>query len=127
MRDQLIIRPWFTLSQRLRLATFRNILPPRGSPYLASPTMTNIRPLVLGYIRADALTTDQEVAQCTAALAGFADREGYALSTVFVERTDKVPAAFEALMTEAARVGARAVVMPGEMPTLVPCAWTKQP
>lgn len=89
--------------------------------------MTNIRPLVLGYIRADALTTDQEVAQCTAALAGFADREGYVLSTVFVERTDKVPAAFEALMTEAARVGAQAVVMPGEMPTLVPCAWTKQP
>jgi len=89
--------------------------------------MTNTRPLVLGYIRADALTTDHEVAQCTADLAGFADREGYALSTVYVERTEKVPAAFEALMTEAARVDARAIVMPGEQPILVPCAWTKQP
>lgn len=89
--------------------------------------MTDSRPTLLGYIRADALTTDREVAQATSQLAAFADRVGYALATVFVERTDRVPAAFEALMTEAARLRASAVVMPGCEPTLVPLAWARQP
>lgn len=85
------------------------------------------RPLVLGYIRADALTTDRELARSTADLAAFAYREGYTLGTVFVERTAKVPAAFEALIAEAERTGADAVVMPGPQPTIVPCAWARQP
>ncbi len=89
--------------------------------------MSQIRPLVLGYLRADALATDRELALSTADLAGFAERQGYTLGTVFIERTDRVPAAFEALMTEAARTGASAVVMPGPEPQLMPCAWTRQP
>lgn len=89
--------------------------------------MTDSRPTLLGYIRADALTTDHEVRQATSQLAVFANQVGYALATVFVERTDRVLAAFKALMTEAARVKASAVVMPGGEPTVVPLAWARQP
>lgn len=85
------------------------------------------RPLLLGYIRADALTTDREIGLAASDLAVYAAREGYALGRVFVERTDRVPAAFEALMVEAERIGAGAVLMPGPHPRLVPCAWTRQP
>lgn len=85
------------------------------------------RPLLLGYIRADALTTDREIRLATSDLAGYAAREGYSLGRVFVERTEQVPAAFEALMAEAERTGAGAVLMPGPQPRLLPCAWTRQP
>lgn len=87
--------------------------------------MTNLRPLLLGYIRGDALTTDREVAQSTSALAAFADREGYALGAVFVERTERVPLAFEAMLAEAARTGAKAVVVPG--PVLIACTSVRIP
>lgn len=89
--------------------------------------MTNLRPTLLGYIRADALTTDRELAVATSHLADFAEQAGYELGTVYVERTDRVPPTFEALMAEAARVGASAVVMPGREPALVPLAWARQP
>lgn len=85
----------------------------------------SIRPLILGYIRADPLTTDRELAIGTAELASFAEREGYALGTVFIERMGPVPVAFEAMLTEAARAGVRAVVMPG--PVLLACAPHRQP
>lgn len=85
------------------------------------------RPLVLGYLRADALTTDRELARGTADLAAFAYREGYTLGTVFIERTEKVPSAFQALLAEAERTGADAVMMPGPQLTIMPCAWTRQP
>jgi hypothetical protein len=87
--------------------------------------MTDIRPLLLGYIRADALTTDREVARGTSELTAFADSEGYALATVFVERTDRAPAVFEALLAEVVRTGARAIVMPG--PVLLACAQARLP
>ncbi|WP_109506696.1 hypothetical protein [Nocardioides speluncae] len=74
------------------------------------------RPLLLGYIRADALTTEREIGLATADLAGYAAQAGYALGRVFVERTERVPAAFEALMVEAERTGAGAVLMPGPQP-----------
>jgi hypothetical protein len=87
--------------------------------------MSEPRPLLLGYLRADPLTTDREVAQHTSDLAAYADWAGYVLGTVFVERTDRVPAAFEALMAEAARTGANAVLMPGPEPRMLPCAWAR--
>lgn len=90
-------------------------------------TVTDPQPLVLGYLRADALTTDRELAHGTAELAAFAYREGYTLGTVFIERTDKVPAAFQALLAEAERTGADAVVMPGPQLKIMPCAWARQP
>ncbi|WP_154402921.1 hypothetical protein [Nocardioides speluncae] len=87
--------------------------------------MTNTRPLLLGYIRADALTTERDVEERTSDLAAFADSEGYALGTVFIERNDNAPAAFEALMTEATRTGVSAVVVPG--PRLLPCGSVRVP
>jgi hypothetical protein len=100
---------------------------PAPPPYGIAVQQPVPRPVLLGYVRADALTTERELAQSASDLAAFADREGYALGTVFVERTDRVPAAFEALMSEAARVGASAVLMPGPQPRLLPCAWSRQP
>lgn len=87
--------------------------------------MADIRPVLLGYIRADALTTERDVAQSTSDLSVFADREGYSLGTVFVERTERVPHAFEAMLAEAARTGARAVVVPG--PVMLACASVRVP
>lgn len=83
------------------------------------------RPVVLGYLNADPLTTDRELALGTAELAAFAEREGYALGTVFIERSAMLPVAFEAMLSEAGRVGARAIVMPG--PVLLACASHRQP
>lgn len=87
--------------------------------------MTSVQPLLLGYIRADALTSDHELAQATSDLAVFAHREGYALGTVFIERTKRVPLAFEAMLAEAARTGARAIVVPG--PVLLACVSARVP
>lgn len=83
------------------------------------------RPVVLGYLSADPLTSDRELALGTAELAAFTHHEGYALGTVFIERSERLPAAFEAMLAEAARVGARAVVMPG--PVLLACASYRHP
>lgn len=84
------------------------------------PPCGDVRPVVLGYISSDPLTTERELAVSTAELAAFAEREGYALGTVFIERSSPPPAAFAAMLAEAARTGVRAVVMPG--PVLLACA-----
>lgn len=75
--------------------------------------MSAVRPLALGYIREDAAMSDTQVAEATRALAEFADREGYALGTVYVERLERTPAAFEALIASAIREEAVAVILPG--------------
>lgn len=90
-------------------------------------SMIEPRPLLLGYLRADPLTTERELARSTAELAAFAYRAGYALGTVFIERTEKVPAAFAALMAEAERIRAVAVLMPGPPPKIMACAHARQP
>lgn len=75
------------------------------------------RPVALGYLVGT--MTEAEVAQATAEFVEFAHREGYALGTVFVERT-AAPAAFAALLEEASRTGAPVVVVRG--PRMLPCA-----
>lgn len=94
---------------------------------VAVTSPADVRPLVLGYLRVDALTTERELARSAAELASYLHRKGYTLGTVFVERTEKVPAAFEALMAEADRTGVDAVVMPGPPPKIIACARTGQP
>lgn len=79
----------------------------------------HVRPIVLGYLNADPLTSDRELGLGTAELAAFAEREGYALGTVFIERSGRAPVAFEAMLAEAARTGTRAIIMPG--PLLLAC------
>lgn len=79
------------------------------------------RPLLLGYVRAaDHHHTDREIAQHTVDLAAFADQAGYALGTVFVQSADWSSAAFEALMSEAARTDAT-IVLAGPEPMLLQC------
>lgn len=82
--------------------------------------MTGTRPLLLGYIRAAALTTERELVQTTSDLATFAEVEGYSLGTVIIEWADQASAALDALLAEWRRPGASALVVPG--PMLLACA-----
>jgi hypothetical protein len=61
---------------------------------------TRTRPLALGYIRAPALMTADEIAAAKLGLAAFALAEGLALGTVYLEHPRTAPAAFEALLHE---------------------------
>ena len=71
------------------------------------------RPLLLGYIRAHAITTAGELASARSTLAAFAATEGFTLGTVYVERDDTALGAFHALMDEILRdEDAWAVVVP---------------
>ena len=68
-------------------------------------------PLLLGYIRADVLTSRAEIYRVEAQLHACAEREDFILGTVFVERGRK-PGAFPALMAEATREDAWGIVVP---------------
>lgn len=69
------------------------------------------RPLLLGYIRADVLTSGTDLPGAEAELEAFADREEFSLGTVYVER-GATPGAFHALMTEVSSEEAWGVVVP---------------
>ncbi|WP_154402864.1 hypothetical protein [Nocardioides speluncae] len=56
--------------------------------------------------------SEAELALSRRMLAQFAEQEGYALGTVYVERIEQAPAAFEALVASAIRDEARAVIVP---------------
>lgn len=71
------------------------------------------RPLALGYLRAHILMKEHELDAVKRDLSDFAAREGFTLGAIFVERLDRSPAAFQALMAEARRTEAAAVVVPG--------------
>ncbi|HYU85880.1 MAG TPA: hypothetical protein VEK80_13860 [Kribbellaceae bacterium] len=71
------------------------------------------RPLAFGYLRAHILMTENELADAKADLADFAAREGFCLAAVFVERIDRAPAAFTALVAEVKCSEAQAVIVPG--------------
>lgn len=73
----------------------------------------NSRPLAVAYLRAHLLTTEDELADAKRDLAAFAEREGYTLGQVHVERLDHAPAAFEALVAEVMREQVIAVIVPG--------------
>lgn len=57
--------------------------------------------------------SDGELAHAKRVLAEFAEREGYALGTIYVERPERTPAAFEALVATAVRDEAAAIIVPG--------------
>ena len=63
---------------------------------------TNVRPLLLGYIRADVLRDRADLPKVEAQLEAFADREAFTLGPVYVEN-GSAPGAFAALMSEVAR------------------------
>ena len=71
-----------------------------------------IRPLVLGYIREEVLRGER-LASAQTRLEQFAHTEGFTLGTVFVERRQTAPWAFDALLEEIHRRDeAWAVVVP---------------
>jgi hypothetical protein len=64
--------------------------------------MNHPRPLLLGYIRADALPRRTDLPGVEAQLEAFAHREEFSLGTVYVEKGG-TPGAFHALMAEVLR------------------------
>jgi len=73
---------------------------------------TASQPLVLGYVAERFLMTVSELEDLTDHLATFARAEGYTLGRVFVERIDRSPAAFQALLGALEKQDAQAVVIP---------------
>jgi hypothetical protein len=72
----------------------------------------HIRPVLLGYIRADMLRNGTELPRMEAELQAFADTEEFSLGTIYVEQGD-ASGAFHALMSEMSRdEAARGVVVP---------------
>ncbi len=73
---------------------------------------THVRPLLLGYIRADLLKDRADLPRVEAQLKAFAHREAFSLDVVYVER-GSAPGAFNALMAHVARdEAAHGVVVP---------------
>ena len=73
---------------------------------------THVRPLLLGYIRADVLRDRADLPKVEAQLKAFAHREAFSLGVVYVEK-GSAPGAFNALMTQVARdEAAHGVVVP---------------
>jgi hypothetical protein len=73
---------------------------------------TDTRPLIPGYLRAHLLMTDYELAYMKDDLERFAEKAGYRLGRVFVERVDSVPAVFGALLELLEQDRPEAVVIP---------------
>ncbi|MFB6724219.1 hypothetical protein ACFCV3_28840 [Kribbella sp. NPDC056345] len=69
-------------------------------------------PLVLGYIRQHLLMTEMELFDAKNRLARLAIAEGFTLGTVFVEKREASPAAFEALVQAIDHDRATAVLLP---------------
>jgi hypothetical protein len=83
-----------------------------GVSFLRGDMSNHIRPTLLGYIRADALSSGTELPRMEAELQAFADTEEFSLGTVYVEQGE-TSGAFHALMTEMSRdEAARGVVVP---------------
>jgi len=68
--------------------------------------------VIPGYVRAHLLMTEHELADTKDRLAHFAESEGYTLGTVYVERIDRAPAAFGALIEAVERDQPEAIVIP---------------
>lgn len=70
------------------------------------------RPLLLGYARRDLYLSDRHVDDLERELGAFAQLEGFAMGSVYLESPDTAPAAFEALVTSVNRYEVTAVVLP---------------
>ena len=72
----------------------------------------SLRPVILGYVRADAAATDDLLGWLHGELASYAEREGFSLAAVFVERSNAGRSALMALVGALRRREAEAVVVP---------------
>lgn len=73
------------------------------------------RPLLLGYILKHLLMTDGELADLKDQLEQFAEVEGFAMGTIYIEETETTPAAFEALIAAVNRYEVTTVVIPSRL------------
>jgi len=72
----------------------------------------HVRPVLLGYIRADVLRSGADLPRAEAQLQTFADNEVFSLGTIYIEQGG-ASGAFHALMSELSRdEAARGVVVP---------------
>jgi hypothetical protein len=67
---------------------------------------------MFGYVRLTRTAAQDELNEFHACLEEFARIEGYVLGTVFVERANTAPAAFDALLKAVRMYDARGVVVP---------------
>ncbi|MFC9687799.1 hypothetical protein ACFTSF_04620 [Kribbella sp. NPDC056951] len=70
------------------------------------------RPLLLGYARRDLYLSDRHVDDLKRGLEAFAQLEGFAMGSVYIEDLDTAPATFEALVASVNRYQITAVVLP---------------
>jgi hypothetical protein len=73
------------------------------------------RPLLLGYVLKHLLMTDGELADIKDELEQFANIEGFAMGTIYIEETETSPAAFEALIAAVKRYEVTTVVIPSRL------------
>lgn len=74
--------------------------------------MTTTQPLLLGYVRALPELADHAVNRLCEELTAFAEREGFVLLDIYVERKWLHVAAWDALVEHCARADVRHVVVP---------------
>lgn len=73
------------------------------------------RPLLLGYVRRDLLSSDSAVEELVVQMAVFARREGFSMGYTYVERAATSFSALEALVEFVARTEDAAVVIPSPL------------
>ncbi|MFB6720174.1 hypothetical protein ACFCV3_08455 [Kribbella sp. NPDC056345] len=71
------------------------------------------RPLLLGYARRDLYLSDRHVDDLKRELKAFAQLEGFAMGSIYIENPGTAPATFEALVASVNRYQIRAIVLPG--------------
>ncbi|MEU6757583.1 hypothetical protein [Streptomyces sp. NPDC046685] len=77
-----------------------------------SSDTVNLRPLCVGYLRLRLTDSDQTEQQHVTAIAAFAEREGFALSLLFVEKRWSRTLALNALTAHCIHHGIRNVIVP---------------
>ena len=71
-----------------------------------------MRPLIYGYLRVWTDTTEQDAARVEAELIGYAQREGFTVAEVFVERPYLPVPAFSGLIQAIAHTKTKDIVIP---------------
>jgi hypothetical protein len=109
------------LVERRALETSQRSVPPlAGRGLTPSSELDDLfddvtRPLLVGYVRRDLLSSDGAVEQLVAQMAVFARREGFSMGYTYVERAATSLAALEALVEFVGRTEDAAVVIPSPL------------
>jgi len=87
---------------------------PNPSPVWPSISETDkaLRPLIYGYLRVWTDTSDEDAARTERKLINYAEREGFTVAEIFVERPYLPVTAFDGLIQAIARTGTKDIVVP---------------